>query len=93
MDFVLTVLQKLPHKELSHHEEAQSIRPHHDPGSERRRAHRICAIRYVEMSAHAGDGVLILCCSDFGKEKKLPLKGLDDKAIEQQVTELVQSNV
>lgn len=30
---------------------------------------------------------------DFGKEKKLPLKGLDDKAIEQQVTELVQSKV
>lgn len=27
---------------------------------------------------------------DFGKEKKLPLKGLDDKAIEQQVTDLVQ---
>ncbi|KAH7075621.1 thioredoxin-like protein [Paraphoma chrysanthemicola] len=30
---------------------------------------------------------------DFGKEKKLPLKGLDDKAIEQQVTELVQSKI
>ncbi|KAH7392660.1 thioredoxin-like protein [Pyrenochaeta sp. MPI-SDFR-AT-0127] len=27
----------------------------------------------------------------FGKEKKLPLKGLDDKAIEQSVTDLVQS--
>ncbi|KAI4626854.1 hypothetical protein J4E83_004007 [Alternaria metachromatica] len=27
---------------------------------------------------------------DFGKERKLSLKGLDDKAIEQQVTELVQ---
>lgn len=30
---------------------------------------------------------------DFGKEKKLPLKGLDDKSIEQQVTELVQSKI
>ncbi|KAL5116028.1 hypothetical protein ACEQ8H_006039 [Pleosporales sp. CAS-2024a] len=30
---------------------------------------------------------------DFGKEKKLPLKGLDDKAIEQQVTDLVQSKI
>ncbi|KAF2829669.1 NADH dehydrogenase, alpha subcomplex, subunit 2 [Ophiobolus disseminans] len=29
---------------------------------------------------------------DFGKEKKLPLKGLDDKAIESKVTELVQSS-
>ena len=29
--------------------------------------------------------------ADFGKEKKLRLKGLDDKAIEQQVTDLVQS--
>jgi NADH dehydrogenase (ubiquinone) 1 alpha subcomplex subunit 2 len=27
---------------------------------------------------------------DFGKERKLPLKGLDDKAIEQQVSDLVQ---
>ncbi|KAL6152926.1 hypothetical protein ACJBU6_08094 [Exserohilum turcicum] len=27
---------------------------------------------------------------DFGKEKKLPLKGLEDKAIEQQVSDLVQ---
>jgi NADH dehydrogenase (ubiquinone) 1 alpha subcomplex subunit 2 len=31
--------------------------------------------------------------TDFGKEKKLPLKGLDDKAIEQKVTELVQSKI
>lgn len=31
--------------------------------------------------------------ADFGKEKKLPLKGLDDKAIEQQVTEIVKSQV
>jgi NADH dehydrogenase (ubiquinone) 1 alpha subcomplex subunit 2 len=30
---------------------------------------------------------------DFGKEKKLPLKGLDDKAIEQQVSDLVQSTI
>jgi NADH dehydrogenase (ubiquinone) 1 alpha subcomplex subunit 2 len=30
---------------------------------------------------------------DFGKEKKLPLKGLDDKAIEQQVSDLVQSKI
>ncbi|KAF1916819.1 thioredoxin-like protein [Ampelomyces quisqualis] len=30
---------------------------------------------------------------DFGKEKKLPLKGLDDKAIEQKVTDLVQSKI
>jgi NADH dehydrogenase (ubiquinone) 1 alpha subcomplex subunit 2 len=30
---------------------------------------------------------------DFGKEKKLPLKGLDDKAIEQQVGDLVQSKI
>ncbi|KAF1851947.1 NADH dehydrogenase, alpha subcomplex, subunit 2 [Cucurbitaria berberidis CBS 394.84] len=30
---------------------------------------------------------------DFGKEKKLPLKGLDDKAIEQQVTDLVNSKL
>jgi hypothetical protein len=88
----LTKSQELPHKELSHHEEAQPIRPYHDPGSERRRAHSIRAIRYVEMSAHAKDGVLIWRYTDFGKEKKLPLKGLDDKAIEQQVTELVQSN-
>ncbi|EMD96093.1 hypothetical protein COCHEDRAFT_1019537 [Bipolaris maydis C5] len=27
---------------------------------------------------------------DFGKERKLALKGLDDKAIEQQVSDLVQ---
>ncbi|KAH9875271.1 hypothetical protein J1614_004762, partial [Plenodomus biglobosus] len=30
---------------------------------------------------------------DFGKEKKVSLKGLDDKAIEQQVTQLAQSNI
>jgi NADH dehydrogenase (ubiquinone) 1 alpha subcomplex subunit 2 len=30
---------------------------------------------------------------DFGKEKKLPLKGLDDKAIEQQVSDLVKSTI
>ncbi len=28
---------------------------------------------------------------DYGKEKKIQLKGLDDKSIEQKVTELVQS--
>jgi NADH dehydrogenase (ubiquinone) 1 alpha subcomplex subunit 2 len=28
---------------------------------------------------------------DFGKEKKVTLKGLDDKSIEQKVTELVQA--
>jgi NADH dehydrogenase (ubiquinone) 1 alpha subcomplex subunit 2 len=32
-------------------------------------------------------------CPDFGKEKKLPLKGLDDKSIEQSITELVQSKI
>jgi len=30
-------------------------------------------------------------CVDYGKEKKIQLKGLDDKSIEQKVTELVQS--
>ncbi|KAF1962783.1 NADH dehydrogenase, alpha subcomplex, subunit 2 [Byssothecium circinans] len=30
---------------------------------------------------------------DFGKEKMIPLKGLDDKGIEQQVTELVRSTI
>jgi NADH dehydrogenase (ubiquinone) 1 alpha subcomplex subunit 2 len=35
--------------------------------------------------------MLTYTTTDFGKEKKLPLKGLDDKAIEQKVTELVQS--
>jgi hypothetical protein len=30
---------------------------------------------------------------DFGKEKRVTLKGLDDKAIEQQVTDLVQSKI
>ncbi|CAI6258832.1 unnamed protein product [Periconia digitata] len=30
---------------------------------------------------------------DFGKEKVIPLKGLDDKTIEQQVTELVKSTI
>ncbi|KAF2083161.1 NADH dehydrogenase, alpha subcomplex, subunit 2 [Saccharata proteae CBS 121410] len=30
---------------------------------------------------------------EFGKEKMLPLKGLDDKSIEQKVTELVKSGV
>lgn len=28
---------------------------------------------------------------DFGKEKKVSLKGLDDRAIEQQVTDIVKS--
>jgi NADH dehydrogenase (ubiquinone) 1 alpha subcomplex subunit 2 len=37
--------------------------------------------------------VLICVVADFGKEKKLPLKGLDDKAIEQQVSDLVQSKI
>jgi hypothetical protein len=31
--------------------------------------------------------------TDFGKEKKVTLKGLDDKAIEQQVTDLVQAKI
>ncbi|KAH9865091.1 hypothetical protein IAQ61_009037, partial [Plenodomus lingam] len=30
---------------------------------------------------------------DFGKEKRVSLKGLDDKAIEQQVTQLAQSTI
>ncbi|KAF2689550.1 NADH dehydrogenase, alpha subcomplex, subunit 2 [Lentithecium fluviatile CBS 122367] len=30
---------------------------------------------------------------DFGKEKMITLKGLDDKAIEQQVTELVKTPI
>jgi len=30
---------------------------------------------------------------DFGKEKKVSLQGLDDKAIEQQVTQLAQSKI
>jgi NADH dehydrogenase (ubiquinone) 1 alpha subcomplex subunit 2 len=29
--------------------------------------------------------------ADYGKEKKVTLKGLDDKSIEQKVTELVHS--
>ena len=36
---------------------------------------------------------LTYACVDFGKEKKLPLKGLDDKAIEQQVSDLVSSKI
>jgi NADH dehydrogenase (ubiquinone) 1 alpha subcomplex subunit 2 len=39
------------------------------------------------------EAVLTYMITDFGKEKKLPLKGLDDKAIEQQVTDLVQSKI
>jgi len=31
--------------------------------------------------------------ADFGKEKKVSLQGLDDKAIEQQVTQLAQSKI
>jgi len=30
---------------------------------------------------------------EFGKEKMVPLKGLDDKAIESKVTELVKSTI
>ncbi|KAF2017307.1 NADH dehydrogenase, alpha subcomplex, subunit 2 [Aaosphaeria arxii CBS 175.79] len=30
---------------------------------------------------------------DFGKEKSVPLKGLDDKAIEQSVSDLVKSTI
>ncbi|KAK7180089.1 nadh-ubiquinone oxidoreductase 105 kda subunit [Paraphaeosphaeria sporulosa] len=30
---------------------------------------------------------------EFGKEKSVPLKGLDDKAIEQKVTELVKASI
>ena len=31
--------------------------------------------------------------ADFGKEKVISLKGLDDKGIEQQVSELVKSSI
>jgi hypothetical protein len=85
-------MQELPPTKLPHDEEAQPTHAHHDTRSERHRAHRVCAIRCViydrDTFARANG-----CCVDFGKEKKVPLKGLDDKSIEQQVTELVQSKV
>jgi NADH dehydrogenase (ubiquinone) 1 alpha subcomplex subunit 2 len=31
--------------------------------------------------------------AEFGKEKMVPLKGLDDKAIENKVTELVKASI
>jgi hypothetical protein len=32
-------------------------------------------------------------CLEFGKEKMIPLKGLDDKAIESKITELVKAPI
>jgi hypothetical protein len=84
-------MQELPPTKLPHDEEAQPTHAHHDPRSERHRAHRLCAIWCVTLY-----GVVTRtngCYADFGKERKVPLKGLDDKSIEQQVTELVQSKV
>ncbi|KAL6711345.1 hypothetical protein ACN47E_005876 [Coniothyrium glycines] len=40
----------------------------------------------------SGTEPIVYARFDFGKEKKLPLKGLDDKAIESKVTELVSSS-
>jgi hypothetical protein len=48
------MIQELPHPDLPHHEEAQPPHTHHDPGSERHRAHRLCAIRCV--SHHREEG-------------------------------------
>jgi hypothetical protein len=34
-----------------------------------------------------------ISAAEFGKEKMIPLKGLDDVAIQKQVTELVQTSI
>lgn len=87
----LIMRQELPHAQLSHHEEAEPAHPHHDPGSKRHRAHSLRAVWCVLQTRYVGE-IQLTYWADFGKEKKLPLKGLDDKAIESKVNELVSSS-
>lgn len=85
--------QELPYPELPHDEEAQPPHTHPHPRSKRHRAHRLRKIRCVVIRHTLQGAMLTARVADFGKEKKLPLKGLDDKAIEQQVTDLVHSGL
>jgi hypothetical protein len=68
------MIQELPHPNLPHHEEAQPPHTHHDPGSERHRAHRLCAIRCV---SHAREERLTAnkCDCRFWKGEEAAVEG------------------
>lgn len=86
---MLTLSQELSHQIIPDHEEAQPLHAHPHPGSKRHRAQGLCALRVWQGEVDIAQGYAT--GNARHSQKVLTPPGLDDKTIEQHVTELVKA--
>lgn len=89
-------VQVVPHARIPDDEEEQPAHPNYDPRGIGSRTESLGEIRSVAAAKRGHDwarGKQLTLTTEFGREKVESLAGMDDKAIENKVTELVKTGI